>query len=122
MEVLCGQCGKLLTVDDGFSGGYCRCTQCKAITLVPPSLDQEFDEFNKVDRPDNPGKRKPTVKPASRKPAGDSSGSHAVPSPVRPAAPAGRAKGKDHLGLYLILGAVILSALLLGLAAWLRFR
>jgi hypothetical protein len=117
-----------MTVDDGFSGGYCRCTHCKAITLVPPVLGGEYDEPTKTDRPQSPpGKRRPTGPGthAAKRPAGPG-GTQSSPSPgsLRPstsAGPAKRARRPDRTGLYLILGAVIVSVLLLAVVAWLQF-
>jgi hypothetical protein len=38
IELTCTKCQTVLTLDDAFAGGVCRCKQCGAIQTVPSRL------------------------------------------------------------------------------------
>ena len=68
IAIACTACKKVMTIDDAFAGGVCRCTNCGTIQTVPVHLKGNADAGNA--RLSATGKSgiaaAPTVAPARR--------------------------------------------------------
>lgn len=116
LQVYCQQCGRLLSVDEGFSGGYCRCIHCKAITFVPPVANGG----QAAPRPDTPGRRT-ILSPPMRIPARVTGRKTDAAAPDKP--PEAPIRGpRNRLNLWLI-GVGLLLAILVGMmVAWMQLK
>ena len=43
IRITCTHCRQILTIDDGFAGGVCRCQHCGTIQTVPAALGKSQD-------------------------------------------------------------------------------
>ncbi|MGD1276145.1 MAG: hypothetical protein ABR964_02840 [Tepidisphaeraceae bacterium] len=45
IRIACTKCKSVLTVDDAFAGGVCRCQYCRTIQMVPAHLKGSADDI-----------------------------------------------------------------------------
>lgn len=84
MKIRCAECGRLLTIDEAFAGGVCRCPHCKATVFVPGQSDASEGQV----RPEAPRNRgavpeTPEETPPASAPQNDTSRQVARAHPVK---------------------------------------
>ena len=63
IELNCPECSTALSLDAGFAGGVCRCTDCGSLMTVPSrSSNSKAEKLKRPDRPDGPPDTTTTIK------------------------------------------------------------
>lgn len=88
IRLTCSSCRTVLTIDDAFAGGVCRCQYCGAVQTVP--VPQQ-----KIQRPATPGEAAPAETPAAETPTAEVTPTKTLMPGASPGAAA--AAGLDEL-------------------------
>jgi hypothetical protein len=106
IRIACTSCKAILTVDDAFAGGVCRCQHCGTIQVVPAHLKPA------------PKAPAPAAKAAASTPVASIAGAAAAATASLPQKTAPPAKSAAHVnGNLLKLGVIIAFILFLMLIA-----